>query len=74
MARVSTYLNFPRSTEESFVFYRSVFQSEFSVPISRLKDIPAHPGQRTLSEADKNLIMHIELSILGGYILMALPL
>jgi len=25
MARVSTYLNFPRSTEEAFLFYKSVF-------------------------------------------------
>ena len=31
MARVSTYLNFPRSTEEAFVFYKSVFGTEFDV-------------------------------------------
>jgi PhnB protein len=30
MARVSTYLNFPRNTEKVFNFYKSVFGGEFS--------------------------------------------
>lgn len=29
MASVSTYLNFPRNTEEAFNFYKSVFGGEF---------------------------------------------
>ena len=29
MARVSTYLNFPRNTEEVFNFYKSVFGGDF---------------------------------------------
>jgi hypothetical protein len=29
MARVCTYLNFPRNTEEAFNFYRFVFGGEF---------------------------------------------
>lgn len=33
MARVSTYLNFPRSTEAAFVFYKSVFGTDFAAPI-----------------------------------------
>ena len=70
MARVSTYLNFPRSTEEAFAFYRSVFGTEFSMPIARFKDIPAQPGQPPLPEADKNLVMHVELPILAGHVLM----
>jgi PhnB protein len=70
MARVSTYLNFPRSTEQAFNFYRSVFGGEFSAPISRFSEIPAAPGQPEISEADKNLIMYIELRILGGHVLM----
>lgn len=53
MAQVSTYLNFPRTTEAAFNFYRSVFKSEFSTPIGRFKDIPAQPGQPPLSETDK---------------------
>ena len=70
MARVSTYLNFPRSTEEAFLFYKSVFKSEFTKPIMRFGDIPSHPDQPPLAEADKNLVIHVELPILGGHVLM----
>ncbi|MES2355843.1 MAG: VOC family protein [Pseudomonadota bacterium] len=70
MARVSTYLNFPRSTEKAFLFYKSVFATEFSAPISRFKDVPPHPGQPPLSDADKDLVMHVALPILGGHVLM----
>lgn len=70
MAKVSTYLNFARSTEEAFLFYQSVFGGEFSTPIQRFKDIPQHPDQPPLAEADKNLVMHVALPILGGHVLM----
>lgn len=70
MARVSTYLNFPRSTETAFLFYKSVFGGDFSGPIARFKDIPPQPGQPALPEEDKNLVMHIELPILAGHVLM----
>ena len=70
MARVSTYLNFPRSTEEAFLFYKAVFDSEFSMPIGRFGDMPSCEGQPPLAEADKNLVMHVELPILGGHVLM----
>ncbi len=70
MAQVSTYLNFPRSTEAAFNFYKSVFKTEFATPIGRFKDIPAQPGQPPLSETDKNLVMHVALPILGGHVLM----
>jgi PhnB protein len=70
MARVSTYLNFPRSTEEAFLFYKSVFGGEFTTPIMRFRDMPTHPDHPPLAEADKNLVMHVELPILGGHVLM----
>jgi PhnB protein len=70
MPRVSTYLNFPRTTEAAFHFYKSVFHTEFAGPIMRFRDIPPHPDQPPLAEADKDLIMHIELPILGGHLLM----
>ena len=70
MARVSTYLNFGRSTEEAFNFYKSVFNSEFAGPIMRYKDIPLQPDQPPLSKDDGNLVMHVELPILGGHVLM----
>ena len=40
MARVSTYLNFARTTEEAFTFYKSVFGTEFVQPIARMGDVP----------------------------------
>ena len=70
MSRVSTYLNFPRSTEEAFRFYASVFGTELNGPIARFSDVPPQPGQPPLPEADHNLVMHIELPILGGHMLM----
>lgn len=70
MARVSTYLNFVRNTEEAFLFYKSVFKTEFSCHVARFGDMPAQPGCPPPSEADKNLILHIELPILGGHVLM----
>ena len=70
MARVSTYLNFPRSTEAAFLFYKSVFGTEFSAPIHRFSEIPPSPDQPPLAEADKSLVMHVELPIHGGHVLM----
>jgi PhnB protein len=69
MARVSTYLNFPRSTEEAFVFYKHAFGTEFAGPVMRFGDIPPHPDH-PLAEADRDLVMHVELPILGGHMLM----
>ena len=71
MARVSIYLNFPRHTEEAFNFYKSVFGGEFTGNrIARFKDIPPSEGMPPMAEEDKNLVMHVELPILGGHMLM----
>lgn len=71
MARVSTYLNFKGRTEEAFNFYRKVFKTEFSSPIQRMGSVSASPAMPSLTEAEKNLVMHVELPILAGHILMA---
>ena len=71
MARVNTYLNFTNNTEEAFNFYKSVFGGEFSGGgIARFSDIPPMEGAPQIAEADKNLVMNIELPILGGHTLM----
>jgi PhnB protein len=70
MASTSTYLNFPRSTEAAFTFYKTVFGTEFSAPIARFKDTPPQPGQPPLAETGKDLVMHVALPILGGHVLM----
>lgn len=67
MASVSTYLNFERDTEAAFNFYKSVFGGEFNGQgITRMESVPQQDGMPPLSEADKKLVMHVELTILGG--------
>ena len=70
MASVSTYLNFKRQTEEAFNFYKSIFKTEFEGQINRFRDLPTMPGQPPVADADKDLVMHITLPILGGHRLM----
>ena len=70
MARVSTYLNFERNTEAAFEFYKSVFGTEYSTPIHRMGEVPDQPGQPPMPAADKNLVMHVALPLLGGHMLM----
>jgi PhnB protein len=70
MARVSTYLNFAGNTEEAFNFYKSVFGTEFVGEIDRMGDVPPQEGQPELSEEDKNLVMNVQLPIVGGHLLM----
>jgi len=70
MSKVSTYLNFKRNTEEAFNFYKSVFGGDFTGGINRFSDIPPMEGMPAIAEADKNLVMHIVLPILGGHQLM----
>lgn len=70
MASVSTYLNFPRNTEEAFAFYKAVFGTEYDGEIMRFSSVPPQEGQPPLAEADKNLVMHVALPILAGHRLM----
>lgn len=70
MARTSTYLNFPNNTEAAFTFYKSVFGGDFNGKIARFGDIPSQSGSPCTQEADKKLVMHIELNITGGHVLM----
>lgn len=71
MPSLHPYLNFPGTTEEAFLFYKSVFGGEFLM-VQRYADTPE---KEKLSPADHQKIMHIALPI-GGTILMgtdALP-
>jgi PhnB protein len=70
MSKVSTYLNFTRNTEEAFNFYKSVFGGEFQGGLMRFKDMPVDPSQPELKEEDKDLVMHVALPIMDGYLLM----
>lgn len=69
MARVSIYLNFPGTTEEAFNHYAQVFGTDVS-SLQRMGSVPTGPGEDPLPAAEQNLIMHIELPILAGAVLM----
>jgi PhnB protein len=66
MSRVNTYLNFPGDTEEAFNFYAGVFGSQV-VGLTRFAD---HDGMPELSEEDRHKVLHVELPILNGHVLM----
>ncbi len=70
MSRVSTYLNFMGRTEEAFLFYSSVFGTAITGEIARMRDMPAGTDTPQLSDAEKNMVAHIELPILAGHVLM----
>lgn len=68
--RVATYLNFPGHTEEAFEFYKKVFKSEFIGGIQRFGEVPPSPDHPPVADSLKNMILHIELPIIGNHILM----
>ncbi len=70
MARVHTYLNFNGDTEAAFAFYRGVFGTEYDSPIMRMGDLPPAPDQPELSDADKQMVMHVSLPTIGDHLLM----
>lgn len=71
-ARVTSYLNFNGNTEEAFHFYKKVFKGEFTGNgLQRFEDIEMPAGAPPVSDAHKKLIIHAELTILGGHVLMA---
>ena len=68
MARVSTYLNFQGQAEEAFAHYAKTFGTEIT-SINRYSDMPEMGGD--LPADEQNLILHAELPIIGGHLLMA---
>ena len=67
MATINTYLSFMGNTEEAFNFYKSVFGVEFIGGIRRFGDIPEN---NSMSEEDKQKVMHVGLPIGAGSLLM----
>lgn len=70
MTKIYSYLNFAGQAEDAFTFYKSVFGTEFDGGIARFGDVPASEGMPELSDADKQLIMNVQLPIGGGHMLM----
>jgi PhnB protein len=66
MAKTNIYLNFQGNAEEAFSCYKSVFNTEWAAPIMRMGDMPEQEGMPKITEAEKNMVMHVALPILGG--------
>lgn len=70
MAAINPYLVFNGNCEEAFLFYKSVFGGEFTY-IGKFGEMPADAaGGGSVSEADKNKIMHVSLPIGKDTVLM----
>lgn len=70
MARTNIYLNFQGNAEEAFNTYKSIFNTEWAAPIMRIGDLPSLEGMPTLTEAEKKMVMHVSLPVLGGTLIM----
>lgn len=68
--RVSTYLNFMGTTEAAFTFYATVFGTSFGESLPRIGDVPTSPGASPISELERQLVLHVEMPILSGHVLM----
>ncbi|MFT4039607.1 MAG: VOC family protein [Thermomicrobiales bacterium] len=71
MAHNSVYLNFTGNAEEAFTTYKTIFGTEFLGPIMRHGEVPAMEGAPALTEAEKQMVMNVQLPITGGLVLMA---
>lgn len=69
MARVNTYLNFQGQTEEAFTFYAKTFGTEISM-LSRFSDAEGMAPQG-MPAGERDLVLHAELPIIAGHVLMA---
>ena len=67
MKAINPYLTFAGTSEEAFLFYRSVFGGEFSM-LQRFGDTPM---AAQFPAAERNRIMHVALPLKNGTILMA---
>ncbi|MGB3327709.1 MAG: VOC family protein [Thermomicrobiales bacterium] len=70
MAKVSTYLTFTDQAEAAFTRYKEVFGTEFVSEPARYGSMPAGEGEEPVPAEIANLIMNVQLPILGGHLLM----
>jgi PhnB protein len=68
--KVNTYLNFAGDAEEAFNFYSRVFGVPVG-PLMRMGEMATDPTSPSLSETEKNFVMHTTLTLPGGHVLMA---
>ena len=66
MKNLNIYLNFDGNLEEAFNFYKEVFEGEYIA----LKKYLEMPHGDTLAPEDRKKVMHAELKIQDGIVLM----
>jgi len=70
MASVSTYLTFTGDCGPAFETYKAIFGTEYVGEPARYGGMPPSEGMPELAENEKDLILNIQLPILGGHLLM----
>jgi PhnB protein len=70
MSRVNTYVNFLGNTEAAFRFYATIFDTESGLRINRFEEMAGAEGVPPMSEEDRQKVLHAELPILAGHVLM----
>lgn len=68
MIQIKPYLIFNGNCEEAFLFYKSVFKTEFTY-LGKFKDMPSN-GSPEMSENDANKVMHVTLPVGKNFELM----
>lgn len=61
MARASSYLNFPRSTEAAFPFCQFVFGTQFSAPVADLNTEASKTGSFRSSKPRQPMTLPLSL-------------
>lgn len=69
MTTINIYLTFNGNCEEAFDFYKSIFGGEYQ-SFSRFNEMPPQDGMPPISDAEKDLIMHVTLPISKETVLM----
>jgi len=64
--KLNPYLNFNGNAEEAFRFYQTVFGGELTI-----MKMGGMPDAEHLTEAERNMVMHVSIPIGNGQFLMA---
>jgi PhnB protein len=70
MLKAHPYLNFDGNGEEALTFYKSILGGEFVGGISKFGDMPESEDY-TVSDAEKNRLMHAALQVNEQVVIMA---
>ncbi|MCG5056102.1 MAG: glyoxalase/bleomycin resistance/extradiol dioxygenase family protein [Myxococcales bacterium] len=68
---LNPYLNFNGSAEAAIRLYQSALGAELQGPLMRFGDMPAVPDTPTCAPEQKNHVMHSQLKVGGGVIMVS---